>query len=149
MKHFIFYIFLLLFSYCHAQIDLKGQWLRIDDDINNPKAWKGENYDSTIIEVLDRDGSIIGIMLKVPQNAVDHGYSVGQIKWKNFKKIDDVTLEFEGLIMIHGPKKSYDVEKYIKVYMIMEDWNTIKLWVADDNGEIGGTKQKWIRLQSL
>lgn len=129
-----------------SQDELKGQWLRIEDRIQNPDAWVGENYDSTIVKVKEVDGNLIGIMQKVPKNAVNHGYSVGQIKWRNIKRIDNNNFELEGLLMDYGTFGNFDNPVYIKVYFQLVDNNTIILRTDEQSGRFGGTNQKWIRI---
>lgn len=147
----IILLFLILYSpeKLFSQEELKGQWLRVEDDIENPDAWKGENYDSLVIEVKEVDSLLIGVMLQVPQNAVDHGYSEGQIKWKNFVKTGTNKYELEGLLMDRGSSGKYDVPVYIKVHLKILDKSTIKLWTAEQSDRFGGKKQKWIRIPAL
>jgi len=147
------YLFLLLtlsfIIQAESQVDLQGQWLRVDDTIQNPTDFKDQNFDSTIIEVVVKDTVLVGLLLRVPMNAVDYGYSEGQIKWKNFRKAGNNQYDFEGLLMQLGPSGENDIPIYIKGRMKLEDKNTILLWVVDQIDNIGGKKQKWIRLPQV
>ena len=126
--------------------ELKGIWIRVDDNTENPNQWKNENYDGAVIEVLDSGNALIGVSLKVPQNAVEHGYSAGDIKWKDFEKISDSIYSIHGLLMIRGNSEKYDVPTYIKAFIKLENANTIKVWTEDQSEAIGGKKQKWVRV---
>jgi len=146
---FLIIIFASFTNFLYCQEELKGQWVRVDDNIENPDAWKGENYDGLIIEIKETDNGIEGIMLQVPKNAVDHGYFAGQVKWKNFVKISANKYSIGGLLMIRGASDKFDVPTYIKAHIKIIDKDTIKIWTEDQGDSFGGKKQKWKRLPDI
>ena len=147
MKRTVAYIVFIFISFnAFAQEELIGKWIRTDDATENPDAWKNENYDGYIIEITKSDSGIIGISIKVPQGAIIHGYSAGQIKWKDFKKLSGSKFEIKGLLMVQGNSEAYDTPSYIQAFVKILNNNTIKVWVEDESYNIGGKKQKWIRI---
>jgi len=146
-RHLYILVCILSCLYLSGQQDLIGQWYRVDDQLLNPGVGITETQDSCIIEVTELDSTRFGLLIRVPKNSMEYGYSVGQIKWKNFKKNGDNGYVFEGLLMDKGPTGNFDTPVYIKAYMILlENKNTILLWSEDQSSRFGGQKQKWIRL---
>lgn len=152
VKNIALWVCLLLSSVVFGQNDsiqkgeLKGIWIRVDDNVENPNQWKNENYDGAVIEVSDSGNVLIGVSLKVPQNAVEHGYSAGDVKWKNFKKVSPNTYSIQGLLMTRGNSEKYNVPTYIKAFIKTEEKNIIRVWTEDQSEAIGGKKQKWMRV---
>src|SRR6185436_12788231 len=99
-----FYLLITYFCFSQsiAQVDLIDQWLRVDDKIQNPTDPDIPVQDSTIIDVKKVNGVLKGILIHLPEAAIDYGYSVGQVKWGQFKKIAKNTWELQGLLMESG-----------------------------------------------
>lgn len=148
------YLYLLVSLFCSlhscAQEDLVDQWLRVDDRIQNPNDDDMPTQDSTIIEVKEAEGILVGILIRIPVKSTHYGYSVGQLKWKNFKKTESNNFELEGLLMDYGPSGNFDLPVYLKVYMqLVDNKNTILLWTENQGDRFNWAKQKWIRLPKV
>ncbi len=133
-----------------AQVHLLDQWLRVDDRIQNPHDPEMPTQDSTIIEVMEKKDDIIGILIRIPKTSISYGYSVGQIKWKNFKEIGKDIFEADGLLMESGASGNYDVPVYLKMQLRLTDnRNTILLSTPNQGDRFNWSKQKWIRLPKV
>jgi hypothetical protein len=150
MKYIYVIFTFLYFSSSFAQTELIDQWYRVDDRIQNPNDKDMPTQDSTILEVKEISGSIVGILVRIPKTSIEYGYAVGQIKWKNFRKTGRDTFELEGLLMDYGESGQFDVPVYLKVYMqLIDNKNTIQLWTDSQGDRFNWAKQKWIRLPKI
>jgi hypothetical protein len=150
MKYIYGILAFFYFTCSSAQSDLVDQWYRIDDRTQNPIDTDMPTQDSTILEVKELSGDLVGILIRIPKTSVDYGYAVGQIKWKNFKKTGDSSFELEGLLMEQGVSGKFDMPSYLIVYMqLVDNKNTILLWTDNQGDRFNWAKQKWIRLPRI
>lgn len=101
-----------------AKLDnLNGEWIRIES--NNPSS------DGMIIEMSGTSGTII--------DKRGSNFSVGDLKWKNIKAIDQENFEHEEL------GSDYN---YYQASMLLQSDDTLRISVASSGS---GNVQKWVR----
>lgn len=147
----IFFLISFFFSLdTLGQQDLVGKWLRVEDRLQNPNSKTSDTQDSIIIDIRKVERNFIGTLIRVTETSSEYGYSVGQLKWRNFRSIDENTYELEGLLMDLGPDGHFDSPAYIKSFIrLTSNKNIILIRTEEESERFTGQKQKWIRLRNM
>ena len=99
MKPILFLLISFLFLSCNHQDKLIGKWERI-----------GDRFSGMQIIVKNENGSFKAEMIKTTDSII--GFVIGDIKWKNIKKITNDKYEFEDL----GKKPTEYIDKFNLYY---------------------------------
>ncbi len=139
------FLFLLLFSttILFAQQELIGTWERVQDEATNEE----ELFEGNVLEVKLINEKFIAELIQLVPDTEAYGYKLGQIKWKNFKKIAKNKYLIDLLLMEVDDNFEFKKVVYLKANLLLIDNNTIKIRIGDHPLLFTGKMQKFVRIE--
>lgn len=134
MKKCLLYSLLLTLIGCSSQDPIIGTWERTGDD-----------YKGMRIKIEQNSATINAQLIKRPDNG-DTTFTVGDIKWKDIKKVDDKKYVFGDLSKYDYAYGTLFQNRYEDSYLTIEN-NELKTRGFSKGDESIGTEQTWRRIK--